>query len=62
MANTKLFKNGYSQAVRIPSELADNSWESNWPSSATVMNYASVLPAGAWVTCWVSWRCSPPTS
>jgi len=27
MANTKLFKNGNSQAVRIPSELAYNSWD-----------------------------------
>ena len=26
MANTKLFKNGNSQAVRIPSELAYSSW------------------------------------
>ena len=27
MANTKLFKNGNSQAVRIPSELAYSSWD-----------------------------------
>ena len=27
MANTKLFKNGNSQAVRIPSELAYGSWD-----------------------------------
>lgn len=27
MAKTKLFKNGNSQAVRIPSELAYNSWD-----------------------------------
>ena len=27
MANTKLFKNGNSQAVRIPAELAYNSWD-----------------------------------
>ena len=27
MANTKLFKNGNSQAVRIPSELAYRSWD-----------------------------------
>ena len=27
MANTKLFKNGNSQAVRIPSELAYTSWD-----------------------------------
>ena len=27
MATTKIFKNGNSQAVRIPSELAYNSWE-----------------------------------
>lgn len=27
MANTKLFKNGNSQAVRIPAELAYGSWD-----------------------------------
>ena len=27
MANTKLFKNGNSQAVRIPAELAYNNWD-----------------------------------
>jgi antitoxin VapB len=27
MANTKLFKNGNSQAVRIPAELAYSSWD-----------------------------------
>lgn len=27
MATTKIFKNGNSQAVRIPSELAYNSWD-----------------------------------
>lgn len=27
MANTKLFKNGNSQAIRIPSELAYSSWD-----------------------------------
>ena len=27
MANTKLFKNGNSQAVRIPAELAYNTWD-----------------------------------
>ena len=27
MANTKLFKNGKSQAVRIPAELAYNNWD-----------------------------------
>lgn len=27
MANTKLFRNGNSQAVRIPSELAYSSWD-----------------------------------
>ena len=27
MVNTKLFKNGNSQAVRIPSELAYSSWD-----------------------------------
>ena len=27
MANTKLFKNGNSQAVRIPSQLAYSSWD-----------------------------------
>ncbi len=27
MANTKLFRNGNSQAVRIPSELAYGSWD-----------------------------------
>ena len=27
MANTRLFKNGNSQAVRIPSELAYSSWD-----------------------------------
>lgn len=27
MANTKLFKNGNSQAVRIPAELAYTSWD-----------------------------------
>jgi antitoxin VapB len=27
MANTKLFKNGNSQAVRIPSEMAYSSWD-----------------------------------
>ena len=27
MANTKLFKNGNSQAVRIPAELAYNKWD-----------------------------------
>lgn len=27
MANTKLFRNGNSQAVRIPSELAYTSWD-----------------------------------
>ncbi|NDA69754.1 MAG: AbrB/MazE/SpoVT family DNA-binding domain-containing protein [Betaproteobacteria bacterium] len=27
MANTKLFKNGNSQAVRIPSELAYSNWD-----------------------------------
>ena len=27
MINTKLFKNGNSQAVRIPAEIAYNSWD-----------------------------------
>lgn len=27
MANTKIFKNGNSQAIRIPAELAYNSWD-----------------------------------
>lgn len=27
MANTRLFKNGNSQAVRIPAELAYNNWD-----------------------------------
>ena len=27
MATTKIFKNGNSQAIRIPSELAYNSWD-----------------------------------
>ena len=27
MANTRLFKNGNSQAIRIPSELAYSSWD-----------------------------------
>ncbi len=27
MANTKLFKNGNSQAIRIPSDLAYSSWD-----------------------------------
>lgn len=27
MANTKLFKNGNSQAIRIPAELAYNNWD-----------------------------------
>jgi antitoxin VapB len=27
MANTKLFKNGNSQAIRIPAELAYSSWD-----------------------------------
>jgi len=52
MANTKLFKNGNSQAVRIPSELAySNFGISNWSSSARAMSYASGLPGGVWATC-----------
>ena len=27
MANTKIFKNGNSQAIRIPAELAYNNWD-----------------------------------
>ena len=31
MASTKLFKNGNSQAVRIPAELAYSSWDIEHP-------------------------------
>jgi virulence-associated protein VagC len=58
MANTKLFKNGNSQAVRIPSELA----YSRWDIELVIERQASVRPVGAWAMCWAPWRSSPPTS